>query len=1170
MKRKLLFAAVLAAGAVGFKAQAAVNPTADGIYYLYNVDAKQFMGRGGEYGTRAAIDDYGVPFKLVDADNDAYQIQFLDADTKLGFDGYCYTDAAGGNIRSFKLIVVDDDAKTYKIQNTNNSKFVEDWYGFTVADADENRHNYIWQFLSKAEHDAIVSAYPTNNINAVIESAELETDAASFASYLATNYAAKDMTSKIGTAKFTGSIGSWTWSEVRARGGQPAYGTNFCEIFEATGTFSQEITGLAQGLYKVTVNGFERAAGYSKCNTLGTEGYEIVTSYLEANGQKVQLKSWYSEKTGESNPNNTSEAVAAFNANKYQNEVYAYVEADGKMTIKLAKPAHVGGSWVLFNNFTLTYYSDAVSEEEATAIITTAEALTDDPMLGTTASTLASTLSDFKSSKTIANYNALSSAIDNATTSVAAYAMAKTAIDKANAIKKANNFVSSSATTTFEEAIAAISDAYDARTLADATAANAETTLGTNVSAWHGNPTGAAGVYMESVWDNADNFADYYINTWSNEGDNDGSGFSVPFFEYWVGSGSLAAKTMTGTLVGLTANQLYKITADVRVAYSTKVDGSITLAAGEGTPVDVTSGTQIGSTGRYLGTFSAYGKANSDGELTAVIEVAENSGISWLSWKNITYEETNLDFSALNTAISNANTVNAKIAGGVNVLTTAISTAEDVISSATTQDEVNDAVTALTSATEDAETTIAARLKLAGTVKKATALKSYLDEDITSEITSASSYAADADATAAEATSKTNALNAYFSGWEEVSLTNANFDTNIVVASNGTNSGTKVTGTSNNYELNGWTFVKQGSKWDATHSASAVYGASAGNGTNSSNAPATDMYGEKAGGVMHISAGWEQYTRYEQAIASLPAGKYVIYYEAFNANSGATTISDNYFGINNFTTGDLDGTNNTFIFNADKTYTYNSWTTHVAAFNLVNNVTSAKLNIGVKANGSGSGNTAKLWIDNVKIYRYAESANMTITNAKWATFCAPFDVAIPENVTAYKVTGTEEDGTTLTLENEDVTTTIPANTPVVLYKDVDATFSTTVYGKAVDGTPTEGLLTGTYANGTAVPAGSYVLLNQDDVVAFYHVANEGDATVDANRAYLTVPAQQGDAKPRAFYFNTDATAIQAISALTSGDYEGIYTVGGAKLNGLQKGINIVKLKNGETRKVLVK
>jgi len=226
-------------------------------------------------------------------------------------------------------------------------------------------------------------------------------------------------------------------------------------------------------------------------------------------------------------------------------------------------------------------------------------------------------------------------------------------------------------------------------------------------------------------------------------------------------------------------------------------------------------------------------------------------------------------------------------------------------------------------------------------------------------------------------------------------------------------------------------------------------------------------------------------------------------------------------------------------------------------------VTDHTLKIGVKSDDTDK------WLvfDNFELYMTsytADEATMSITEAKFATFIAPFDVTIPANVTAYTVDGVEDNGTTLKIT--EVATTIPANTPVVLNSEstVDQKFSG--MSTATAKTYTVGLLAGVYVD-TEIAEG-YVLQNQSTGVGFYEV--KAAKTVPAYRAYLTKPAAAADGA-KAFYFPADnATAIEAISALTSDAIEGIYTIGGAKLNSLQKGINIVKMQNGTTQKVLVK
>lgn len=187
---------------------------------------------------------------------------------------------------------------------------------------------------------------------------------------------------------------------------------------------------------------------------------------------------------------------------------------------------------------------------------------------------------------------------------------------------------------------------------------------------------------------------------------------------------------------------------------------------------------------------------------------------------------------------------------------------------------------------------------------------------------------------------------------------------------------------------------------------------------------------------------------------------------------------------------------------------------------------------------------------------YNASATLAVNSAaQYGTFCAPFDVTIPEGVTAYTIGGIDKNGI-LTLEQQN---TISAHTPVIVYSESASDINAVQFGVATAGNPTSNYLTGVYTD-TEAPVGSYVLQNQGGRVGFYQVQEGTQPWVRANRAYLTVPAS---ANVKAFYMD-DATAIQTVEELLSGKAE-IYDLAGRRQQKLQKGINIVGGK-----KVLVK
>ena len=189
--------------------------------------------------------------------------------------------------------------------------------------------------------------------------------------------------------------------------------------------------------------------------------------------------------------------------------------------------------------------------------------------------------------------------------------------------------------------------------------------------------------------------------------------------------------------------------------------------------------------------------------------------------------------------------------------------------------------------------------------------------------------------------------------------------------------------------------------------------------------------------------------------------------------------------------------------------------------------------------------------------------NITSAN-KYGTFIIPFDAEIPTGVKAYTVIGTSGEWMTISEATE-----FAANTPY--FVEAEGGVETTLAGVGsayTDATYKGGQLTGVYV-ATPAPADSYVLQKVNGTVAFYQVQGGQEPTVGPNRAYLNA-SNAGGANVRAFFFPTgEATGIDAIGVLTSGNYDAIYTAGGVKVNALQKGLNIV-VKDGKSHKIYVK
>ncbi len=195
----------------------------------------------------------------------------------------------------------------------------------------------------------------------------------------------------------------------------------------------------------------------------------------------------------------------------------------------------------------------------------------------------------------------------------------------------------------------------------------------------------------------------------------------------------------------------------------------------------------------------------------------------------------------------------------------------------------------------------------------------------------------------------------------------------------------------------------------------------------------------------------------------------------------------------------------------------------------------------------------------------------TLAAGKFATRIYPFAPKPIEGIVFYSCEGMQE-GKATTLALKEVETP-EANTPYILENTTEADIDITQTGVDTHegDTYTAGLLTGVLKAEPEKILGDeyYVLQTQNGKQAFY-VANNYSIDVPQYRAYLTVPTDVAGNVKALSLGGDDATAINALDALTSGAYEGIYTVDGVKLNRVEKGVNILKMADGTTRKVIVK
>ena len=244
-------------------------------------------------------------------------------------------------------------------------------------------------------------------------------------------------------------------------------------------------------------------------------------------------------------------------------------------------------------------------------------------------------INTYNVNRTVANYNAAMAAIAAAEASIAAYESAATTLQAMSDFTETTNFYTPEALNTY---YTQWEEKYG-----DGTLTNEEANALQNPNAiigWRVSNT-VDDLLMSAFDEETEQWGTYHINTWSTEGNTDGTGFTVPFYEYWTGDGGvLAEKTITATLTNMTPEAEYNVSALVRVRHTNDkeiVAGSITLQVGEGEAVDVTAGESVTETQFYLGSFTATGVADAEGRLVVKFNVAAESNISWLSFKNLVY-----------------------------------------------------------------------------------------------------------------------------------------------------------------------------------------------------------------------------------------------------------------------------------------------------------------------------------------------------------------------------------------------------------------------------------------------------------------------------------------------------------------------------------------------------
>ena len=186
-----------------------------------------------------------------------------------------------------------------------------------------------------------------------------------------------------------------------------------------------------------------------------------------------------------------------------------------------------------------------------------------------------------------------------------------------------------------------------------------------------------------------------------------------------------------------------------------------------------------------------------------------------------------------------------------------------------------------------------------------------------------------------------------------------------------------------------------------------------------------------------------------------------------------------------------------------------------------------------------------------------------VAGNEWGTVCVPFTLKSTANIQLYEFGNIAGDVLTV----NEIETAEPG-TPVVFAnttKGTSVTFTTENASVSATAPTTTGTLIGTYTEQN-ITSGleSIYFINGDK----FHQA-KASLTVPAYRAYIQNTSAGAKAAVLNIVVDGEATAIEGVAADLN-DTQAIYDVNGRQLSAPQKGINIMKLANGKTVKVIVK
>lgn len=335
-------------------------------YYIRNVETGKFLKSGGWWGTHAMQGEYGLPIAVKQLPNGKYTLSTPISNGGIPNGHYISQGDPYMNSAAAEWTLVEKGGVvsfTYQNGGTKALTAYDPTPGYvTTANYNASDKYQQWEMLTKEQLMAeMASATPAKPVNVTYLLRGANFDADDLEGKNSWNNTISPDASKMSYNLCDGTFNIEYGNPVAEVYVSSYSGTT---TYETRWEINQTLTGLPNGRYKVTMQGFYRVKDHNQDLNATSDVFLIARSGEKEN--KTQLCQVYQTKVSEAIgdqtsegyyvPNSMQQATFFFNKGLYQNEVEIEV-MDGTLTVAVAKTATSKGSsvWTCFDNFQIQY-----------------------------------------------------------------------------------------------------------------------------------------------------------------------------------------------------------------------------------------------------------------------------------------------------------------------------------------------------------------------------------------------------------------------------------------------------------------------------------------------------------------------------------------------------------------------------------------------------------------------------------------------------------------------------------------------------------------------------------------------------------------------------------------------------------------------------------------------